>query len=305
MYLFREHLRSEVAANTPLDQFARRILTAKGGAAEDPAAAYFAISKDTNDTLERATQVFCGVRMLCARCHTHPLENWTQADYYGLASFFSQVSTRPDTRYSGVQGLQNTKLVQINLTAGAATNPRTGQPQPPRFLGGKDLPLATDVDRRVQYAKWLTSTENPFFARGLVNRIWSYFFHRGIVEPVDDVRSTNPPINPALLEALTADFIEHKFDARHLMRRIVTSATYQRSSVPNASNRHEEQNFSRFIPRRVPAEALLDSLVQATDVPERFGGAPGNFRAAQLPDANVDSEFLRLFGKPQRMDACE
>jgi hypothetical protein len=172
-------------------------------------------------------------------------------------------------------------------------------------LGGEEPTLTTGKDRREAYAAWLTSPKNPFFARGLVNRVWSYFFHRGIIEPVDDVRSTNPPINPALLDALTQDFIEHQFDVRHLMRRIVTSAAYQRSSVPNASNRHEEQNFSRAIPRRIPAEALLDSLVQATDVPERFGGAPGNFRAAQLPDANVDSEFLKLFGKPQRMDACE
>ena len=139
----------------------------------------------------------------------------------------------------------------------------------------------------------------------MVNRVWSYFFHRGIVEPVDDVRSTNPPINPALLDALTKDFIEHKFDLRHLMRRIVTSATYQRSSVPTVSNRHDDQNFSHAIPRRVPAEALLDSLVQATGVPENFGGAPAGFRAAQLPDGNVDNSFLRLFGKPQRMDACE
>src|SRR4051794_32906309 len=131
MYLFREHLRSEVAANTPLDQFARRILTAKGGAAEDPAAAYFAISKDTNDTLERTTQVFCGVRMLCARCHPHPLENWTQADYYGLASFFSQVGTRQDGRFPNVP---NAKLVQVNLAGGLAVHPRTGQPQPAKFL---------------------------------------------------------------------------------------------------------------------------------------------------------------------------
>jgi len=240
--------------------------------------------------------------MLCARCHSHPLENWTQADYYGLASCFNQVTTRPDTRFVGIQ---NTKLVQLNLTAGAATNPRTGLPQPPRFLGGKDLPLQTGVDRREAYALWLTSADNTFFARGLVNRLWSYFFHRGIVDPVDDVRSTNPPINPALLEALTQDLIAHHFDAQHLMRRIVASDTYQRASAANDSNRHDDQNFSHAIPRRIPAEALLDSLVQATGVPERFSGAPSGFRAAQLPDANVQSAFLSLFGKPQRMEACE
>lgn len=302
MYLFREHIRGEVAANTPLDQFTRRILTAKGGSLEDPASAYFAISKDTNDTLERVTQVFCGVRMLCARCHPHPMENWTQADYYGVGSFFSQVSVRPDTRFVGVQ---NAKLVQLNLQAGFAGNPRSGKPEPPKFLGGAAPELAANVDRREAYAAWLTAPENPLFARGLVNRIWSYFFHRGIIEPVDDIRSTNPPINPALLDALTADFIAAKFDARHLMRRIVLSQTYQRTSKPNASNEHDEQNFSHAIPRRITAEALLDSLVQATGVAENVGGAPGGFRAAQLPDGAVQSNFLNLFGKPQRMEACE
>ncbi|HLJ10320.1 MAG TPA: DUF1549 and DUF1553 domain-containing protein [Planctomycetaceae bacterium] len=302
VYLFREFLRSAIAENMPLDQFARRIFTSRGGIVDDPASVYFAISKDTNDTLERATQVFCGVRMLCARCHPHPLENWTQRDYYGLASFFSQVSTRPDVRFPGVA---NAKLVQMNLAAGSATNPRTGRPQPARYLAGQEPEIPEGTDRREVYAQWLTSPDNPFFARGLVNRIWSYFFHRGIVDPVDDIRSTNPPINPALLEALTRDFIEHRFDMRQLMRRIVTSATYQRTSLATQSNRRDEQNFSHAIPRRIPAEALLDSLVQATGIPESFPGAPGGFHAAQLPDAAFDSPFLSLFGKPQRMDACE
>lgn len=302
VFLFREFLRSAVAENMPLDEFARRIFTARGSAVDDPASVYFSISKDTNDTLERATQVFCGVRMLCARCHTHPLENWTQADYYGLASFFTQVSTRQDARFPTVP---NSKVVQLNLAAGLATNPRSGMAQKPRFLGGTEPELAEGIDRREAYARWLTSPDNRFFARGMVNRVWSYFFHRGIIEPVDDVRSTNPPINPALLEALTKDFIASRFDMRHLMRRIVSSATYQRSSQATPSNRHDDQNFSHSLPRRVPAEALLDSIVQATGIPENIGGAPGGFRAAQLPDAVVDSPFLSLFGKPQRMDACE
>ncbi len=302
VYMFREFLRGAVAENLPLDEFVRRILKSRGGIVDDPASVYFALSKDTNDTVERATQVFCGVRMLCARCHTHPLENWTQADYYGLASFFTQVSTRPDTRYPQAP---NTKIVQVTPTAGFAIHPRTGQPQPPHFLGGNEPTIPAGADRREAYANWLTSADNPFFARGMVNRIWSYFFHRGIIEPVDDVRSTNPPINPALLDALTRDFIDNQFDVRHLMRMIVLSDTYQRTSVATESNRRDQQNFSRAIPRRVPAEALLDSLIQATGVNENFGGVPGGFRAAQLPDGTVDNQFLSLFGKPQRMDACE
>jgi hypothetical protein len=299
VYLFREFLRSSVASNMPLDEFARRILTARGGMQDDPASVYFGTSKDTNDTVERATQVFCGVRMLCARCHSHPLENWTQADYYGLASFFTQVSVRQDPRFATVP---NTKFIALNLAAGNATNPRSGKLQAPRFLGADAPAIEAGKDRREVYAAWLTSPQNPYFARSMVNRVWSYFFHRGIIDPVDDVRSTNPPINPALLDALTQDFVASKFDLRALMRRIVTSATYQRTSVPTASNKGDEQNFSHAIPRRVPAEALLDSLVQATAVPE---GLPGGVRAAQLPDGTVENQFLRLFGKPQRMDACE
>jgi hypothetical protein len=302
VYLFREFIRGAIASNMPMDEFARKLLTAKGGATDDPASVYFAISKDTNDTLERATQVFCGVRMLCARCHSHPMENWTQADYYGLASFFTQVSSKQDSRQPTVP---NAKFIQLNLAAGNAGNPRSGQPQAPKFLGGEAPKLATTVDRREAYSQWLTSPKNPFFARGLVNRYWSYFFHRGIIEPVDDIRSTNPPINPALLDALTKDFIDHKFDTRHLMKQIVTSATYQRSSIPTPSNKHDEQNFSHAIPRRIPAEALLDSLIQATAVPENFPGVPAGFRAAQLPDANSENAFLRLFGKSPRMEACE
>ncbi|MBM3979898.1 MAG: DUF1553 domain-containing protein [Planctomycetes bacterium] len=299
LFQFREFIRSAVAANTPMDEFTRKMLTAKGGHTDDPASVYLTISKDTNDTIERVTQVFCGVRMLCARCHSHPMENWTQADYFGLASFFTQVSSRQDVRFPN---LGNTKFVSVSATAGPATNPRTGRAQPPRFLGGEEPKLEPNTDRRAAYAKWLTDAKNPFFARGLVNRYWSYFFHRGIIDPVDDIRATNPPINPELLDALTADFVKSGFDARHLMRRIVMSQTYQRTGAPNASNKNDDQNFSHAVPRRVPAEALLDSLVQATAIPE---GLPNGFRAAQLPDASSENPFLRLFGKPQRMDACE
>jgi hypothetical protein len=240
--------------------------------------------------------------MLCARCHTHPLENWTQADYFGIASFFSQVSVKADPHVPIVQG---SKMVMVNSKAGSVTHPRTGKTQPPKFLGGAEPNIPAGADRRAVYAEWLTSPKNPFFARSLTNRIWSYFFHRGIIDPVDDIRSTNPPINPQLLDALTADFAVNKFDARHLMKRIVTSATYQRSSVAKESNKHDEQNFARSVPRRIPAEALFDSLVQSTGVPESINGAPGGFRAAQHPDGTTDNDFLKLFGKPQRMDACE
>ncbi|MDQ3621408.1 MAG: DUF1549 and DUF1553 domain-containing protein, partial [Verrucomicrobiota bacterium] len=302
VYAFREWIRAAVARNLPLDEFAREILTARGSFVDNPAAGYFAASKDADDTLQRATQVFCGVRMLCARCHPHPFEHWTQADYYGVHSFFNQVTTKPDPRLAGVP---NAKTVLVNLAAGSSTNPRTSRPQPPRYLGGAEPRLEKGIDRRADYARWLTTPDNPHFARSLVNRLWSYFFHRGIIDPVDDLRSTSPPINAPLLDALTKEFVEHRFDMRHLFKVLATSRTYQRSSLPNETNGHDDLNFSRAIPRRLPAEALLDSLVQATGVKENFAGAPAGFTAAQLPDGNVQNSFLGLFGKAPRTEACE
>lgn len=302
VYAFREWIRHAVDANVPLDEFVRQVLLSEGGAGENPTSAYYVVSQDTHDTMQRSTQVFCGVRMLCAKCHAHPFENWTQDDYFGLYNFFNQVTAKNDPRLAGVT---NAKAIFVNTSAKLEPHPRTGRPQPPRYLGGEEPKLPADVDRREAYARWLTSPENPFFARSMTNRVWSYFFHRGIIDPVDDLRSTNPPINPDLLDALTADFVAKKFDVRKLMRTIVLSETYQRSSQTTKSNAHDDANFSHCVPRRLSAESLLDSLVQASGVPENFGGAPAGFSAMQLPDANVQSEFLKLFGKPQRMEACE
>jgi hypothetical protein len=278
------------------------VVLSEGGPSESPPSAFYLVSQDPHDTMQRATQVFCGVRMLCAKCHAHPFENWTQDDYFGLYNFFNQVTPKADPRAMGVA---NAKTVLVNLSTALERHPRTGRPQPPRYLGGEEPKLAGDADRREAYARWLTSKDNPFFARSMTNRIWSYFFHRGIIDPVDDLRSTNPPINPELLDGLTAHFVETGFDMRKLMRLIVTSQTYQRSSRTNASNAHDDANFSHSIARRLSAESLLDCLVQATGVAENFSGAPAGFSARQLPDANVQSEFLKLFGKPQRMEACE
>jgi hypothetical protein len=286
----------------PLDEFAREILTARGSSMDNPAAGFYAGSKETDDTIQRVTEVFCGVRMLCARCHSHPFEHWTQADYYGLHSFFNQVSAKPDPRQVGVV---NAKTIRLILDAPYSTNPRTNKIQPPRYLGGGEPKMEAGTDRREEYARWLTAPENSHFARSLTNRIWSYFFNRGIIDPVDDLRSTNPPINGPLLDSLTKEFVEHHFDMRHLMKLIVESQTYQRSSLPNESNAHDDMNFSHAIPRRLPAEAMLDSVVQATGVKETFAGAPAGFTAAQLPDGNVPNNFLGLFGKAQRMQACE
>ncbi|OAI46391.1 hypothetical protein AYO44_02170 [Planctomycetaceae bacterium SCGC AG-212-F19] len=304
MWAFREWIRSAVAANMPLDEFARKLLTSKGSWRDDPAAAFFLVSSDTNETVQRATQVFCGVRMLCAKCHNHPFENWTQADYYGLASFFNQVTSKPDPSGAAAKD-GKAKVVTLNLAAGNAVNSRTNAGQLPRFLGGSEAKIGAGDDRREAYAKWLTAPENPFFAKSLANRIWSYFFHRGIIDPVDDLRSTNPPTNPALLDALTKEFVANKFDARQLMRTIVLSRTYQRSTTANATNAHDVLNFSRAVPRRLKAEVLVDAIAQATGIPESFAGAPAGFRAVQLPDSNIQSPLLSMLGKPMRLEACE
>jgi hypothetical protein len=303
MWAFREWIRSAMASNMPLDEFARRILTSKGGPRDDPASAFFLVSSDANETAQRVTQVFCGVRMLCAKCHAHPFENWTQADYYGLASFFNQVTSKADPTLAPRDG--RAKILTLNLQTGNALNPRSGAAQQPRFLGGGEAKITAGEDRRVAYAQWLTGPENPYFAKSLTNRIWSYFFQRGIIDPVDDLRNTNPPTNSALLDALTKDFVGHKFDARHLMRTIVSSRTYQRSSQSNATNTHDTLNYSRAIPRRLKAEVLVDCLVQATGIAESFPGAPGGFRAVQLPDGKIESPLLNLLGKPKRDEACE
>ena len=309
VYLFREFLRGAVASNMPMDEFARRLLTARGSAVDDPASGFLASSKDANESLERVTQVFCGVRMLCARCHSHPAENWTQADYYGLASLFNQAGSRTDVRSSPNQPQ---KLLAIDPKVGSAVNPRTGKPQPPRFLGGQDLPLDTGVDRRVAYARWLTAPTNPYFARGTVNRIWSCFFHRGIIEPVDDIRSTNPPINPALLDAAGRGFrSESSLTRGPSWKRIVTSATYQRTSIATDSNsaRRRAEFLATRIPRPYPGRGAA-----------RFAGA-GHGRAGSLRECAgrlprrpaprwdcAESIPELLFGKPQRMEAsgeCE
>jgi hypothetical protein len=299
MFAFRDWLRHAVSSNMPLDEFARQVMTGEGAVRDSATAGFYRVSTDPQISLERTAQVFTGIRMLCARCHPHPFENWTQADYYGLASFFNQVTEKPD--YLDAKD----KIIVVRRETGFATNPRTKAPQPPRFLGAGEPKIEPGTDRRMVFAKWLTGKDNPHFARSLANRYWSYFFSRGIIDPVDDIRVTNPPINPGLLDALAKDFAEHNFDVRHLMRTIVQSRTYQLSSRTNATNAHDTDHFSHAMPRRLSAEQMLDSVGVATGVPENIPGAPAGFRAAQAPDSSAPNEFLDLFGRAQRMEACE
>ena len=237
------------------------------------------------------SQALLGVRIACAECHHHPFDRWTQDDYYGMQAFFTPVKVQGEFLLTGDGGI--------------TTNPRSGAKIYAHALGQampKDNPAG---DRRTVLAAWLTSPENPFFARNIANRVWAHFLGRGLVEPVDDVRATNPPTNPELLDALAKDLIESKFDLHHLIRSITASRVYQSSSKPNATNERDEQNYSRALLKRVDAEVLLDMVCDATGVPEKFRGAPGVTRAIQLWDSKVPHYFLKQFGRPQRVSACE
>jgi hypothetical protein len=248
--------------------------------------------------MENMTQVFLGTRFMCANCHDHPFERWTQSQYHELSGFFASVGRKPGT----VEG------DEVIFPLGAPIplpHPKSGQPIAaglPFHHAGED-PAASDL--REQVAAWLVAKENPYFARSIVNRYWSYFFGRGLIDPVDDIRSGNPPTNAALLDWLTEDFIAHEFDLKHLIRQIVSSQTYQRSIVTNAFNADDALYASHAVPRRLTAEQLYDAIMTATGSPSSIPGVPSGFRATQLPDSKVDLSFLDLFGRPPRESPCE
>jgi hypothetical protein len=290
-------IRAAVAANKPWDAFARELTTASGRSDEQGAVNYFLIHRNPIDLAENYTQAFLGLTITCARCHNHPLEKWTQKDYYAYANLFARVANKTD---GGVSTVYSAPAGDLSLGQGSSS-PRVGRPLAPRPLDGKPLPLDSPRDRRAYLADWLTSPENPLFARTVVNRVWGNFFGRGLVDPVDDLRSTNPASNEELFAAVTRDFVAHGFDVKHLVRTIMASAAYQRSSETSAMNAADEKYGSHYVARRLPAEVILDAYSQVTGVPEAFDGyAPGT-RALQLPDTRVKSYFLTAFGRPERV----
>jgi len=303
MWTYYNWIRGSVAANKPWDQFVREVITASGNARENGAANYFLIHRDPIDTVENTTQAFLGMALTCARCHNHPLEKWTQMDYYGMANLFSRVRIKTASA-TKVGGVFEDATVYSSPT-GEINHPRLGRPLAPRPLDAPPLDLNSPEDRRAYYAQWLTSPRNPYFAKAIVNRVWKNFMGRGLVEAVDDLRATNPPTNQELLDALAEDFTSHGFDIDRLIRTIMNSAAYQRSARPNAYNAQDEKYFSHYILRRLPAEVLLDAISQVTQVPEKFEGYPMGMRALSLPDAQVDSYFLTAFGRPPRLQTRE
>ena len=301
---FHKFVRDSLANNVPYDQFVRSILTASGDALSTPAAAWYAQVPTAITEAEDVAQLFLGLRIQCAHCHHHPFEKWTQNDYFGLTAFFTRMK-RTQVKVGKNQGNQRRQTVAFEPGVAQSLNPRTKLQVKPTPLAGEPLELANDQDPRVALAAWMTAPENPFFARTLVNRYWKHFFGRGIVEPEDDMRVTNPPSNPALLDALEANFKQSKFDMKVLIRTICQSTTYQLDSVPNEYNADDRQNFSRYYARRLQAEVLLDSIDQVTATQSKFANLPEGTRALQLPDNSFDTYFLTVFGKPKAASACE
>jgi hypothetical protein len=294
-YAYYRWIRESLAANKPLDQFVREIVTAEGPLHEVGPANFYKVMTRPGETASTLSQVFLGVRIACAQCHHHPFDRWSQADYYGMEAFFTPVS------------LKGPPQGEMLLMSGAprATDPRTGATVSAHVLGAKPPAADSKADPRLGLARWMTAPENPWFARNLANRAWAHFLGRGLVEPVDDVRATNPPTNPELLDALAQYLVDNRFDFRQLIRLITASRVYQLSSRPNATNERDEQNYSRALFRRVEAEVLLDMVCQTTGVAEKFPGVPAGYRAIQLWDSKVPHYFLKVFGRPVRASACE
>ncbi|MBC8352825.1 MAG: DUF1549 domain-containing protein [Planctomycetes bacterium] len=298
---FHTWIRQALQQNMPYDQFVRNVLAASGDPKSHPPSAWFKVVTTSATQMEDTAQLFLGMRIQCARCHHHPFEKWSQNDYYSFEAFFKQV------------GLKRSKFAinNVNDTVfhrdGVATsrNPRTGDSLKPTGLGGEPLDIPAYEDPRHHLVDWMSATDNPFFARALANRYWKHFFGRGIVDPEDDMRATNPPSNPELLDALAAHFVQSKFDLKDLIRQICGSSTYQLSSEPNEFNGRDRQNFSSFYPRRLNAEPLYDAINQVAGVQARFSGVPVGTRATQLPDNGFNDYFLQVFGKPEAASACE
>ncbi|MEZ6056811.1 MAG: DUF1553 domain-containing protein [Planctomycetaceae bacterium] len=281
----------------PMDEFARELLTARGSVFENPAANYWRASRDPSDATETTAQLFLGVRIQCAKCHNHPFERWTQDNYYGIGAAFARVG-----RKNSLNGDDEVIFVQ---SGGEVTQPRTGATMKVHLLLQGDVDVAADQDRRQVFADWLTKEDNPFFARSITNRVWGHLFGRGIVEPVDDFRDSNPPSNAPLLDELARQFVQQGYSRKWLIRTIMNSHTYQRSSGTNPFNVADDLYFSHFSPRMLSAEQLLDAICSVTAVPEKFAGVPEGFRATQLPEPPKDHYFLKVFGQPQREMACE
>lgn len=298
VWAFRNWIREQVATNRPYNEIVFDLMTASGSTLENPPANYYRIAREPREVMENMTQVFVGTRFVCAQCHDHPFEKWTQTQYYQLSAFFSGVGRK------GGRKTEEEVIYDIRSPA-QVIHVGTGQAAAATFpFAIEGLDLSSDI-LRVKLARWLTAKENPYFAKSLANRYWSYLNGRGIIDPVDDIRLSNPPSNPELLDALTGDFIASGFDLKHLLRTIANSHTYQRTFATHHWNEDDDVNYSHATPRRLAAEQLFDAIMTATGAPTNLPGVPGGFHASQLPDSSASVAFLDMFGRAPRESPCE
>jgi hypothetical protein len=308
-FAFHGWIRNAMATDMPYDEFARAILGASGDDVTNPPTVWYKELQNPEQFVDDTAQVFLGLRMACAQCHHHPYEKWSQDDYWGLAAFFGRVGRKNLPVPGEFAGQPVTRQVIFTQPRGSVTNKRTSKPAAIKPLDAEPITVAADEDPRQKLVDWMSDAKNPFFGRAVANRYWAHFFGRGIVDPLDDMRVTNPPSNPELLDALAAELVKNKYSLKSLVRAICKSRTYQLSSVPNDTNQHDKQNYARYYPRRMSAEVLFDAVNQVADSPAGFGGLPQDThapkRAIMLPDESFPSYFLDVFGRPQRISACE
>ncbi len=295
MLRYYNWLQEKLAGEVPIDKMVQELLGASGGTFENAATNYYQMETDPLKVSENVAQVFMGMRIQCAQCHNHPFDRWTMDDYYSFSAFFSQIGRK--------QAEDPREIIVFNSGGGEVKHPVGGRVMAPKFLGG-DVPDVTGKDRRVVMANWLASKENPYFAPNLANIVWNHFFGKGIINEVDDVRVSNPPVNAELLAALSQKFIDYNYDFKQLVRDICTSRTYQLSTATNETNKRDDRNFSHAALRRIRSEILLDSITQATDTKNKFSGLPLGARAVQISNGNTSTYFLTTFGRATRGSVC-
>ncbi len=295
MFLYSQWVTQQIADDIPLDQMVHDLLSASGTSFDTPQVNFYQGEPDQKKIAENVAQVFLGIRVQCAQCHNHPFDRWTMDDYYAFTAFFSQIARKSGEDYR--------EILVYNSGGGESRHPIGNRPMPPKFLGG-EAPDTKGRDRRGVLAEWIASPENPYFSTNVANRVWAHFFGQGVVEPVDDIRVSNPPSNPALFDALGEKFAGYDFNLRKLVRDICNSNTYQRSCEPNESNATDTRNFARSQPRRISAESLLDCLSQATGAPEKLPGLPLGATAVEIADGNSGNYFLSTFGRSSRETVC-
>jgi hypothetical protein len=295
MLLYYNWLADQIGRNVPLDKMVQTLLGANGGTFKVPQTNYYQNETDTLKVAENVAQVFMGMRVQCAQCHNHPFDRWTQDDYYSFAAFFSQIGRKGGEDYR--------ETIIFNSGGGEVAHPVGGRRMSPKFLGG-EVPDVAGKDRRVVMANWLASPQNPYFAQNFANRVWAHFFGIGIIDPVDDVRISNPASNPELLAELAKRFTATNYDFKQLVRDICRSQAYQRSTERSETNMQDEKNFAHANLRRIKAESLLDIIGQVTNTKDKFRGLPLGARAVQIADGNTSTYFLTTFGRATRETVC-